>query len=158
VRRACCRAPSSPSGLALVAEDYRKWQQFGVVLAAALDGDAGTSLTFAGGSSIATGVSSKIQAVLTAAHDQLGLPYCWAAGDSHGPTYGGSGGNAPCAPGHPGFDCSGLMLYAYAQIGITLPHYTGTMFNQGHKIPRTQVRPGTWCSSPTRQTASTTSP
>jgi len=34
------------------------------------------------------------------------------------------GGNA-CGPTGGGFDCSGLMMYAFAQVGIVLPHYSG---------------------------------
>jgi cell wall-associated NlpC family hydrolase len=41
-----------------------------------------------------------------------------------------------------GYDCSGLTLYAYAQVGIGLPHYTGSQFNAGIHVTKAQLRPG----------------
>jgi cell wall-associated NlpC family hydrolase len=40
------------------------------------------------------------------------------------------------------FDCSGLVVWAYAQLGISLPHYTGDIWNLGVHVPRDQLRPG----------------
>jgi cell wall-associated NlpC family hydrolase len=40
------------------------------------------------------------------------------------------------------FDCSGLVVWAYAQLGISLPHYTGDIWNLGVHIPRDQLQPG----------------
>jgi cell wall-associated NlpC family hydrolase len=41
-----------------------------------------------------------------------------------------------------GFDCSGLMLYAYAQVGITLDHYAAFQYLEGRRIPSNQLAPG----------------
>ena len=41
-----------------------------------------------------------------------------------------------------GFDCSGLILYAFAGVGIKLPHYSGSQYNMGRKIPSSQMRRG----------------
>ena len=46
----------------------------------------------------------------------LGVPYVW-------------GGASPS-----GFDCSGLVMYVYAQLGISLPHYTVAQWNAGQPI------------------------
>ncbi len=46
----------------------------------------------------------------------LGVPYVW-------------GGASPS-----GFDCSGLVMYVYAQLGISLPHYTVAQWNATEPI------------------------
>ncbi|MFD8494840.1 NlpC/P60 family protein [Amycolatopsis sp. NPDC059657] len=63
--------------------------------------------------------------VIDAAMAQRGVPYIWGGGTANGP----SGG---------GFDCSGLTLYAYARVGITLAHSSRIQFTTGTRIPREQ--------------------
>ena len=46
------------------------------------------------------------------------------------------------AAGPSSFDCSGLVLWAYAQVGIGLPHYTGAQWNMGIHVSRSQLQPG----------------
>jgi cell wall-associated NlpC family hydrolase len=70
-----------------------------------------------------TGNSVGVQA-LRYALTRVGDPYVWGA----------AGPNA--------FDCSGLVVWAYAQIGISLPHYTGYLWNSGVHISRSQLEPG----------------
>jgi murein DD-endopeptidase MepM/ murein hydrolase activator NlpD len=41
-----------------------------------------------------------------------------------------------------GFDCSGLTMYVYAQLGISLNHYSGDQFHQGYRVLRNQLKPG----------------
>lgn len=41
-----------------------------------------------------------------------------------------------------GFDCSGLTMYVYAQLGISLNHYSGDQFDEGYRIQRNQLLPG----------------
>lgn len=55
----------------------------------------------------------------------LGIPYVW-------------GGATPTS----GFDCSGLAMYVYAQLGIALTHYTGAQYNEGTRVAPTQLEPG----------------
>ena len=63
-------------------------------------------------------------AAAAAAMQQIGTPYVW----------GGSG------PG--GFDCSGLASYAYSQIGKSVPHYTGAIWNDFPKVPNSDLQAG----------------
>jgi cell wall-associated NlpC family hydrolase len=40
------------------------------------------------------------------------------------------------------FDCSGLVVWAFAQEGIALPHYTGSLWNSGMHVARNDLEPG----------------
>jgi cell wall-associated NlpC family hydrolase len=68
---------------------------------------------------------------------QLGVPYSWGGGNAAGPSRGIDSG-----AGTVGFDCSGLMLYMFAGVGIKLEHYSGSQYNSGRKIPSSQMRRG----------------
>jgi len=46
------------------------------------------------------------------------------------------------AAGPSAFDCSGLVLWAYAQVGISLPHFTGDQWNMGVHVARADLQPG----------------
>ena len=64
--------------------------------------------------------AQALQAALT----KRGDPYVWGAA---GPS---------------AFDCSGLVVWAYAQEGITLPHFTGDQWNSGMHVSRSDLEPG----------------
>lgn len=68
---------------------------------------------------------------------QMGVPYSWGGGNAAGPSRGIDSG-----AGTVGFDCSGLMLYMFAGVGIKLDHYSGSQYNAGRKIPSSQMRRG----------------
>jgi cell wall-associated NlpC family hydrolase len=63
--------------------------------------------------------------VVRVAQEYLGIPYVYGAADPR-----------------VGFDCSGLVMYCYAQIGITLPHYSGYQQNMGVPVPMNALIPG----------------
>ncbi len=46
------------------------------------------------------------------------------------------------AVGPDAFDCSGLVMWAYKQIGIQLPHFTGDQWNSGVHVSRDQLESG----------------
>ncbi len=75
--------------------------------------------------------------VIKRAASQMGVPYSWGGGNAAGPSNGIESG-----AGTVGFDCSGLILYAFAGVGIKLPHYSGSQYNMGRKIPSSQMRRG----------------
>ncbi len=54
----------------------------------------------------------------------LGVPYVW-------------GGATPS-----GFDCSGLVMYVFAQLGVSLPHYAAAQYGLGTPVARDQLQPG----------------
>ena len=75
--------------------------------------------------------------VIRRAMSQMGVPYSWGGGTAAGPSRGiDDGANTV------GFDCSGLILYAFAGVGIRLPHYSGSQYNVGRKIPASLMRRG----------------
>lgn len=123
------------------ADDYGKWIPFSRALSAALFADDRSQVSCDGGTLLPGATPDARAAVaLKAAATALGKPYCFDGGDSRGPTHGGGGPG--CPDGTVGFDCSGLALYAWAQAGVELPHYSGDQYRLGRKVPITQVRPG----------------
>jgi cell wall-associated NlpC family hydrolase len=75
--------------------------------------------------------------VIQRALSQRGVPYSWGGGNASGPSRGIDSG-----AGTVGFDCSGIVLYAFAGVGIKLPHYSGSQYNTGRKVPAAQMRRG----------------
>lgn len=75
--------------------------------------------------------------VIARALTQRGVDYSWGGGTATGPSR-GIGGGADTV----GFDCSGLILYAFAGVGIELPHFSGRQYELGRKIPVAQMRRG----------------
>lgn len=68
--------------------------------------------------------TGKAAQALRYAMGKIGRPYVWGAA---GPS---------------SFDCSGLTMWAYKQVGINLPHYTGAQWNAGTHVSRSQLQPG----------------
>jgi cell wall-associated NlpC family hydrolase len=87
--------------------------------------------------------AAKGQRAADAAMRWLGTPYAWGGGNASGPTYGVNGPGAGFADGSViGFDCSGLAVWAWAQVGIFLPHYSGYQYNSGQHVSVGSLRAG----------------
>ena len=68
--------------------------------------------------------SERYSAAVGIAEKYLGVKYVW-------------GGASPS-----GFDCSGLVMYVYAQVGVSLPHYTGAQWAMGVPVAYSDLQPG----------------
>jgi cell wall-associated NlpC family hydrolase len=112
-----------------------------------------------------------INAVIARALAQRGVPYAYGGGNAAGPSLGTASVNPVAADarlgadplssnvavaglsplGSPvveprvsrvGFDSSGLVLYAFAGVGIKMPRSSGEQYKVGRKIPPSQALPG----------------
>lgn len=89
--------------------------------------------------------SEGVEIVVSRAMSQLGVMYAWGGGDEDGPTLGIRDGGVADSYGDyktVGFDCSGLMVYAFAGVGISLPHYSGYQYTSGRQVPIANVQRG----------------
>ena len=62
--------------------------------------------------------------IVEIAQKYVGAPYRW-------------GGSSPS-----GFDCSGLVRYVYAQVGVSLPHNAAQQYTLGTPVSRDSLEPG----------------
>ncbi len=67
---------------------------------------------------------TRASQVIAIAMQYLGVPYVW-------------GGASPSQ----GFDCSGLTTYAFAQIGVSLPHHAASQYGYGTPVSREDLQP-----------------
>lgn len=93
----------------------------------------------------ATAGPAAVETVVNRAMSQLNVPYSWGGGNASGPTVGVRDGGVADSFGDynkVGFDCSGLILYAFAGAGISLPHYTGYQYTSGRQVPLAEIQRG----------------
>ncbi|SOX53554.1 NlpC/P60 family protein [Mycobacterium ahvazicum] len=78
-----------------------------------------------------------IEYVIKRMGSQMGVPYSWGGGSLQGPSKGiDDGANIT------GFDCSGLMRYGFAGVGVLIPRFSGDQYNAGRHIPPSEARRG----------------
>lgn len=68
--------------------------------------------------------SSRAEAAVNAALDQVGKPYVWGAA------------------GPDSYDCSGLMLWSWGQAGVALPHNSGAQYATTPRVSQDDWQPG----------------
>jgi cell wall-associated NlpC family hydrolase len=56
---------------------------------------------------------------------EVGVPYSW-------------GGVSPAS----GFDCSGLVYWAYGRLGVAVPHSSYALYDVGRRVTRSRMKPG----------------
>jgi cell wall-associated NlpC family hydrolase len=110
-----------------------------------------------------------INYVIARALSQRGVPYAYGGGNAAGPSLGSAPVDTPAAAAGPGlgadplastsavifpspapepvastvgFDSSGLVLYAFAGVGIKLPRSSGEQYKVGRKVLPAQALPG----------------
>jgi peptidoglycan DL-endopeptidase RipB len=78
-----------------------------------------------------------VEYVIRRGASQMGVPYSWGGGTPNSPSKGiDSGANTV------GFDCSGLVRYSFAGVGVLLPRFSGDQYNAGRHIPPSQAKRG----------------
>ena len=87
------------------------------------DGGVGAAAVSSEGASVAP--PSRYGGVVGIAMRYLGTPYRW-------------GGASPST----GFDCSGFIMYVYAQVGVSLPHNAAAQYGYGTPVSRSDLQPG----------------
>jgi cell wall-associated NlpC family hydrolase len=89
--------------------------------AAAAGASSGSTGTYTGPAPPASTLGGKAVAI---AEQYLGVPYVW-------------GGASPS-----GFDCSGLVMYVYGQLGVSLPHNAAAQYYSLPHVPLSDLQPG----------------
>ena len=100
-----------------------------IAAARAAEANARAAATRGSGSSAAPNpnpgsVRGEVSRAIAAGKTKLGAEYVWAA---EGPDV---------------FDCSGFVRWAFLQVGISLPHYSGAMYQSTIRISESQLQPG----------------
>jgi cell wall-associated NlpC family hydrolase len=70
-------------------------------------------------------VPTRAELAVRYALDAVGTPYRW-------------GGESPLS----GFDCSGLVRWAYGRVGVDLPHSSYALYGEGRRVREGNMEPG----------------
>ena len=68
---------------------------------------------------------TRAERAVKVALEAVGTPYRW-------------GGESPAT----GFDCSGLVRWAYGRVGIDLPHNSYALYSEGRRVREARMEPG----------------
>lgn len=68
---------------------------------------------------------TRAERAVKLALEAVGTPYRW-------------GGESPST----GFDCSGLVRWAYGRVGVDLPHNSYALYGEGRRVPEPSIEPG----------------
>jgi cell wall-associated NlpC family hydrolase len=96
-----------------------------VAAAGAFPATASPSEIKAGPLSILEPPPTRAERAARFALGEVGVPYRW-------------GGESPAS----GFDCSGLVRWAYLRVGVELPHNSYALYDEGRRVPESRMAPG----------------
>jgi peptidoglycan DL-endopeptidase RipA len=145
VQRRLAAAEAADSGLRAQRQRFTEWQrrmaEERAARARAEQEAAAARLAAAESGGTRLRGAAAAQRVIDRAMSQIGVQYVWGGGSASGPSTG-----IPDIFGSPldhvGFDCSGLMLYAFHGAGVDLPRVSRNQFPAGRKVPISDLRPG----------------
>jgi cell wall-associated NlpC family hydrolase len=136
-------AQATVAGLKAQRAQYQNW----LVLKQQADAAAAAEATrlHGGGAAVPVAAPGSVESVLRRALAEVGMPYAWGGGTANGPSRGIHDGGQADSFGDfnkIGFDCSGLMVYAFAGAGVYLPHFSGYQYTAGTHVPLSAIAPG----------------
>ena len=109
----------------LQAEEAARQRRLAAAARARLESDPPTTVVDAGPVAPGDPPPARFGGVVGVAMQYLGIPYQWA-------------GASP----ETGFDCSGFVMYVFAQLGVSLPHHAASQWSFGTPVSRDQLEPG----------------